>query len=112
MNTTTTGASPGQLRARMVDTIVGARPASAEVEAAMRSVPRHSFVPQAPIEDAYAEMAVITKRSHDGQHLSCASVPSLVAVMLDKLDVQPGHRIDGRIETGQRAWAAAGGLSR
>jgi protein-L-isoaspartate(D-aspartate) O-methyltransferase len=90
---TTTGSPPDQLRARMVDAIVGARPTSAGVEAAMRSVPRHSFVPQAPIEDAYAEMAVITKRSHDGHDLSCASVPSLVAVMLDKLDVQPGHRI-------------------
>ena len=77
----------------MVDAIVTARPTSARVEQAMRTVPRHEFVPVAPVEQAYDDVAVITKRAADGTHLSCASVPSLVAVMLEHLDVQPGQRI-------------------
>ncbi|GAA0908538.1 methyltransferase, FxLD system [Virgisporangium aurantiacum] len=90
---TATGTSPDELRARMVDAIVTARATSARVEDAMRAIPRHEFVPAAPVEQAYDDVAVITKSAADGTHLSCASVPSLVAVMLDNLDVQPGHRI-------------------
>jgi protein-L-isoaspartate(D-aspartate) O-methyltransferase len=94
MNTTATAStSPDQLRAHMVDAIVADRPTSPGVEAAMRTVPRHRFVPDAPVEQAYANTAVITKRAPDGSDLSCASVPSLVAAMLDNLDVQPGQRI-------------------
>lgn len=91
---TTTATSPEDLRARMVDNIVGAGHArSGQVEEAMRHVPRHHFVPDASVEDAYADIAVITKRAADGAALSCASVPSIVAMMLDQLDVQPGDRI-------------------
>jgi protein-L-isoaspartate(D-aspartate) O-methyltransferase len=66
---------------------------STAVEAALRTVPRHRYVPQAPLDDAYADIAVITKRDGDGTALSCASVPTIVAMMLDQLDVQPGDRI-------------------
>jgi protein-L-isoaspartate(D-aspartate) O-methyltransferase len=81
------------LRTRMVDAIVTARPTSPQIEDAMRSVARHQFVPKASLEHAYADEAVITHRAADGSALSCASVPSLVAVMLDNLHVQPGNRI-------------------
>ncbi|KAA9163332.1 methyltransferase, FxLD system [Amycolatopsis acidicola] len=63
------------------------------VEEALRTVPRHQFVPAATIADAYANAAVITKRAADGSALSCASVPTVVAMMLDQLDVHPGHTI-------------------
>ncbi|CAM3961792.1 methyltransferase, FxLD system [Kibdelosporangium persicum] len=91
---TTTDTSPESLRASMVDHIrnVGHARLSA-VEQAMRDVPRHRFVPAATVTDAYANIAVITKRASDGSALSCASVPTVVAMMLDQLDVQPGHRI-------------------
>jgi protein-L-isoaspartate(D-aspartate) O-methyltransferase len=86
--------SPDALRARMVDRIVaGGWARSSRVADAMRTVPRHLFVPHAPIEEAYDEQAVITKRGPDGAALSCASVPSIVAMMLDKLDVRPGDRL-------------------
>jgi protein-L-isoaspartate(D-aspartate) O-methyltransferase len=95
MTTTATASTPpDELRARMIDAIVAARPTtSAPVEAAMRAVARHRFVPDAPIEKAYANTAVITKRAPDGTDLSCASLPSLVAAMLDNLHVEPGHQI-------------------
>jgi protein-L-isoaspartate(D-aspartate) O-methyltransferase len=86
--------SPEALRARMVDRIVaGGWTRSSRVAEAMRTVPRHQFVPATPIEQAYADQAVITKRAADGAALSCASVPSIVAMMLDQLDVHPGDRI-------------------
>ncbi|MDQ3402948.1 MAG: methyltransferase, FxLD system, partial [Actinomycetota bacterium] len=49
--------------------------------------------PEASVTDAYADIAVITKRAADGAALSCASVPTVVAMMLDQLDVRPGHNI-------------------
>ncbi|NJC73026.1 methyltransferase, FxLD system [Planosporangium thailandense] len=91
---TTTDCTPEVLRTRMVDQIVGARATSAPVEAALRAVPRHAFVPEATLDQAYdVDLAVITKRSSDGTPLSCASVPSLVATMLDQLQVASGDRI-------------------
>jgi protein-L-isoaspartate(D-aspartate) O-methyltransferase len=94
MTTATTGTPPDALRALMVDRIVKAGHArSAPVEQALRDVPRHLYVPAAPVEDAYADIAVITKRAGDGAALSCASAPTVVAMMLDQLDVRPGDRI-------------------
>jgi protein-L-isoaspartate(D-aspartate) O-methyltransferase len=86
-----TGLTAEKLRGHMVDAIVRAQPTSARVAEAMLAVPRHAFLPGAPVERAYADEAVITKRSSGGAALSCASVPSLVAAMLDQLDVQPGQ---------------------
>jgi protein-L-isoaspartate(D-aspartate) O-methyltransferase len=96
MNTTATTAdtSPDALRASMVEHILNAGHARrAPVEQALRQVPRHRFLPAATAVDAYADMAVITKRGSDGAALSCASVPTVVAMMLDQLDVHPGQRI-------------------
>lgn len=89
-----TGTPPEALRARMVDHIVKTGHArSGCVEEALRTVPRHQFVPAATVEETYANQAVITKRGSDGAALSCASVPTVVAMMLDQLDVNPGDRI-------------------
>ncbi|MQA93141.1 MAG: methyltransferase, FxLD system [Streptosporangiales bacterium] len=92
--------SPEELRAEMVDRIVSNRQMiagldqlSARVLDIMRSVPRHLFVPDADLAQAYAEEAVITKRAADGAALSCASMPGVVAMMLDQLNVQPGDHI-------------------
>ncbi len=60
---------------------------------AMRIIPRHLFLPEASVEEAYADQAVITKSAADGAALSCASVPGIVATMLDQLGVQAGDRI-------------------
>lgn len=59
----------------------------------MRTVPRHVFVPEAPLEDAYANAPVHIKYDTVGTSISCASQPSIVALMLDQLDVQPGQRV-------------------
>jgi protein-L-isoaspartate(D-aspartate) O-methyltransferase len=109
MTVTAPAASPEQLNQLMIDAITAARPVGTSdprVLAAIRAVPRHAFVPGADLADAYnPDLAVITKRGPAGTALSCASVPYLVAAMLDQLDVHDGHRVfEGGAGTG---WNAA-----
>lgn len=90
--------SPQDLRDRLVDRIVKERIAGLHdprVEAAMRTVPRHEFIPQAPLETAYANQAVTIKDNPDPDTLplSCVSQPDVVFFMLAQLDIQPGHDI-------------------
>ncbi|MFE9926198.1 methyltransferase, FxLD system [Streptomyces sp. NPDC005774] len=63
------------------------------VENALRTVPRHVFVPDASLEDAYANAPVHIKYDTDGTSISCASQPSVVALMLDQLGAQSGENI-------------------
>jgi protein-L-isoaspartate(D-aspartate) O-methyltransferase len=85
----------GRLRAGLVDFLLARGIiATGPVEAALRSVPRHRFVPGVPLEAAYApDDAVVTKRDATGEALSSASAPGVVAGMLEQLDVWPGMRI-------------------
>jgi protein-L-isoaspartate(D-aspartate) O-methyltransferase len=82
------------LRNRMVDHIQTAgHLRSSSIEQAMRTVARHLFVPEASVEDAYANKIVTIKPGSNGRPASCASVPTVVAMMLGQLDVRPGDRI-------------------
>ncbi|MFI1932370.1 methyltransferase, FxLD system [Streptomyces sp. NPDC020330] len=63
------------------------------VESALRTVPRHVFVPDVPLEDAYANAPVHIKYDTDGSSISCASQPGVVALMLDQLDARQGERV-------------------
>ena len=64
----------------------------ARVIEALRAVPRHAFLPAASIREAYADRAVVTK-FEDGRPSSSASQPSIVAHMLEQLDVGSGHSV-------------------
>ncbi len=66
---------------------------SEAVGTAMLAVPRHRFVPEAPLRAAYADDVYVTKRNSDGEAVSSASQPAIVAEMLEQLDVRPGHRV-------------------
>ncbi|WP_128803068.1 MULTISPECIES: methyltransferase, FxLD system [unclassified Streptomyces] len=87
-------ADAARLRNALVDKIRESGYArTAVVETALRTVPRHLFVPDATLEDAYANTPVNVKYDTDGTSISCASQPGVVALMLDRLDAQPGERI-------------------
>ncbi len=90
---TATDTPPEALRARMVERILAGQHLTPEVEAALRHVERHRYVPDAPVTDAYDEKAVITHTFADGTHLSCASGPMIVAAMLNALQVTLGQNI-------------------
>lgn len=77
---------------------------SREVAAAFEAVPRHLFVPGIPLTDAYRDDAVFTKRDEDGTPLSSVSAPWLVATMLERLRIRPGHDV---LEIGSGGYNAA-----
>jgi protein-L-isoaspartate(D-aspartate) O-methyltransferase len=82
------------LRAKMVDWLLGwGGLRSAAVEAAMRAVPRHLFVPEASLKEAYGPESVVTHWDEAGAATSSATGPAVVASMLEQLDVRPGHRV-------------------
>lgn len=84
----------GQLRASMADGLFGQGDIRTQaVDAAIRQVPRHLFIPGIPLEIAYADEAVYTKHDGAGTRLSAASRPAVVAAMLEQLAARPGDRI-------------------
>jgi len=91
--TNSSSSKPEDLRDRMVDRIrrAGFMP-SERVEQAMRTVPRHLFVPAVSAADAYADRPVIVK-SGPTHPLSSVSMPTVVAIMLGQLDPQPGDNV-------------------
>jgi protein-L-isoaspartate(D-aspartate) O-methyltransferase len=91
--TTAEADEAGRLRNAMVDAWASWRSFPERVEQAMRSVPRHLFLPGVSLKEAYADDIVVTHRDADGAVLSCTTVPSCVAGMLEQLDVRPGDRI-------------------
>src|SRR2546423_13102029 len=62
------------------------------VEAAFRAVPRHLFLPGVAPEKVYYDDAIATKYA-DGMAISSSSQPSIMAIMLEQLQLEPGHRV-------------------
>lgn len=69
------------------------RLASAAVEDAFRSVPREHFLPDTDPERVYRDEAIPIKTGTDGQPSSSSSQPSIMATMLEQLDLKPGLRV-------------------
>jgi protein-L-isoaspartate(D-aspartate) O-methyltransferase len=62
------------------------------VAAAFERVPRHLFVPDVPIEEAYADRSIAIKLA-DGVPISSSSQPAIMAEMLEMLAVREGDRV-------------------
>ncbi|MEO5873731.1 MAG: methyltransferase, FxLD system [Streptosporangiaceae bacterium] len=106
METTT---QADELRGALVDRIAARHDTlgltmSAEIERALRTVPRHLFTGDASLEETYGDEAVVTKRDKRGISLSSVSAPWLQATMLGQLQVQPGDRV---LEIGSGGYNAA-----
>src|SRR5262245_66120319 len=61
------------------------------VEAAVRAIPRHLFLPDVPLAEAYRNEAIPTKLA-DGEAISSSSQPETMAIMLAQLAPEPGLR--------------------
>lgn len=83
------------LRSEMLDrmTAMWNRPLADDVADAMMAVPRHVFVPEVPLSEAYGLGAVVTHRDAQGVPTSSASAPGTVAGMLEQAQVRPGQRV-------------------
>lgn len=97
MTTTVSDASTDsadELRAQLADRLVKDGTVRTDaVEAAFRQVPRHLFLPDLPLAEAYADEPVYTKHEGDGTRISAASQPKIVAMMLEQLGIEPGERL-------------------
>jgi protein-L-isoaspartate(D-aspartate) O-methyltransferase len=65
---------------------------SQEVAEAFHAVPRHLFLPGYPLESVYSDQAILTKLE-DNRAISSSSQPSIMAIMLEQLDLRPGQRV-------------------
>ncbi|WUH92256.1 methyltransferase, FxLD system [Streptomyces sp. NBC_00433] len=95
-----------ELRGKLVTELVAAGSiVSKEVEAAFRTVPRHTFAPGATLEEAYSAFrVVVAKKDEHGTTISSVSAPSVQAVMLEQAELQPGLRC---LEIGSGGYNAA-----
>jgi protein-L-isoaspartate(D-aspartate) O-methyltransferase len=85
---------PDAARARLVDELRhSGRLTSQAVEAALRAVPRHVFLPEMMPTEAYQDEAFVIKTGDDGLPVSSSSQPAIMAIMLEQLGLTPGHRV-------------------
>src|SRR5215469_17068438 len=69
------------------------RALSRSVAEAFALVPRHLFVPEVGPSAAYRDEALVIKCGPDGIPVSSSSQPAMMAIMLEQLDLHPGHRV-------------------
>ena len=65
---------------------------SPRIQEAFRSLFRHHFLPDLPLETVYRDEAIMT-RVEGNIPLSSSSQPAMMAIMLEQLDLQPGERV-------------------
>jgi protein-L-isoaspartate(D-aspartate) O-methyltransferase len=87
-------AGPAAARARLASELRHhGHPLSPSVLRAFEQVPRHMFVPEIGAAAAYRDEAFVIKCGPDGLPVSSSSQPAMMAIMLDQLDLRPGHRV-------------------
>ncbi|MFD8258647.1 methyltransferase, FxLD system [Streptomyces griseoluteus] len=89
-------AEAARLRAAMTQMVIdGGWAPSAQVQKALRTVPRHRFAPEANLAAAYdgGDRAVITRYDEAGTAISSVSAAWLQADMIEHLGLKPGARV-------------------
>lgn len=106
----TANPNPEQWRDRMVEAlrrpgVVGGEFLFPRIEQALREVPRHLFIPEADLEQAYDPFSpVMTKRDEEQGFVSSVSAPQIQAMMLGQAELRPGQRV---LEVGSGGYNAA-----
>jgi len=65
----------------------------AAVASAFRAVLRHHFLPGRPLDEIYEDAAILTKMGDQGIPVSSSSQPAIMGLMLQQLQLKPGHRV-------------------
>ena len=64
------------------------------IEHAFLDTPRHHFLPDLPLADVYKDEAIAAQIAEDGvEWLSSSSQPTIMAIMLEQLGIEPGMRV-------------------
>jgi methyltransferase of FxLD system len=63
------------------------------VRDAFLAVPRERFLPGRPLEQVYRDEAILTRRDPSGAPMSSSSQPGMMALMLERLRLEPGQRV-------------------
>lgn len=63
------------------------------IERAFERVPRHLFLPDIPIEQAYQDESIVVRRDMQGEAICVSIFPSIVARMLTHCDLKDGQNI-------------------
>lgn len=63
-----------------------------QVEEAFRAMPRHLFLPGIPLETVYKNTHIEVTDA-EGSRSTVSSQPSIMALMLEQLELQPGQRV-------------------
>jgi len=63
------------------------------VQHAIANVPRHQFLPNIPHDMVYSDTSVPVCIDTDGEVVCSATMPSMIAFMLDQLDVRDGDNV-------------------
>ena len=66
---------------------------SVRVRNAFLAVPRERFLPGRPLAEVYRDDAILTRRDAQGTPLSSSSQPTMMALMLERLQLAPGQRV-------------------
>src|SRR6185437_16780397 len=95
-----------ELKADLVTALRGLDAVRSEpVARAVLAVPRHVFMPEVGLDEAYeAEFALTTKRDGDGRAVSSVSAARIQAFMLEQAGIEPGTRV---LEVGSGGYNAA-----
>ena len=83
-----------QLRQKMVAALVNNQIITDQrVEAAFRRVPRHLFLPQLSLDQVYIDRAIAIKSDSSGNTISSSSQPTMMAIMLDQMQLKPSANV-------------------
>ena len=82
-----------ELRLRLVEELVSQGAISSKpVRQAFEEVPRHLFVPRVDITTAYSNQPIVI-RWEAGMPTSSSSEPTIMALMMEQLNLKPGSRV-------------------
>ena len=82
-----------QAQAELAEKLRTSGRAGAAVSAAFLAVPRHIFLPRVEAIEAYRDTAIVTKSDASGLSVSSSTQPTMMAIMLEQLELAAGQRV-------------------
>ena len=86
--------SGAALRRKLVEELRAAGHITQEpVRRAFLAVPRERFLPGCSVDEVYEDKVIVTRKDASGAATSSSSQPTIMAIMLERLELAPGMRV-------------------